>query len=150
MDYKNRIKILERKYSETNVAKGEKLNKETISEINKTYNKKLRKRQVDSVLSLVNNRDSIKHEVHDIIDDYGLKSLCSGCKAEVVISCVILYVSKTRNSEFHIEQSGLWKRYDLNWKVYSNIVGKLSMKAREERKIRTNKYYVDNEDFVRW
>ena len=150
MDYKNRIKSLEKKYSTTNINKGEELTKETISQINKEYHKKLRKRQVDSILALVNNRDSIKQEVHDIINDYGLKGFCRNCKAEVIISCVILYVCKTRNRKFDIEHSGLWKRYDLNWKVYSNVVTKLSMKSREERKIRTNKHYVDNEDFIQW
>ena len=148
--YKNRIKNLEKKYTETNVAQGEVLKKDTISQINKNYNKKLQKRRIDSILSEVFNRDSIKNEVHDIIDDYGLKELCKNCKDELIISCIILYVTKMRNTNYKIENSPLWKKYDLTWRKYSLIVSRLCYKAREERNIRTNKYYVDNEDFVRW
>ena len=150
MDYGQRIKILERKYSETNVAKDEVLNKDTISEINKNYNKKLRKRSVDSILSQVNNRDSIKKEVHDIVDDYGLKELCKNCKEELIISCIILYVSKARNNNFRINKSPLWDRYKITWQKYSLIVSRLAIKAREERTVNNTKYYVDNEDGVRW
>lgn len=149
-EYDNKIKKLERTYSETNVAKGEVLKKDTISQINQTYNRKLQKRRVDSILSLVFNRDSIKEEVHDIVDDYGLKELCKNCKEELIISCIILYVTRSRNTNYRIENSPLWKKYGLDWKKYSLIVSKISMKAREERKIRTNKYYIDNEDLVRW
>ena len=150
MKYSNRIKNLEKKYSETNIAKDEVLNKDTISQINKTYNKKLRKRNVDAILNEVSNRDSIKTEVHDIVDDFGLKELCKNCKEEVIISCIILYVSRIRNNNFRIDKSPLWRKYNLTWQKYSLIVSRLCSKAREERKIRTNKYYVDNEDFIRW
>lgn len=149
MEYKRKIKNLERRFSETNVDKDEILSKETRKQINRTYYKKQQKRIVDGILNEVKNRNSIKEEVHDIIDETPLKSLCANCKEEVIIATIILYCLKLRNTSYQIEKSKLWKKYDLTWKKYSLIISKLLQQTRAKQSVKT-KYYVDNEDFIRW
>lgn len=128
----NRIKYLQRTYSETNVARDECLSKETISDINKKYHKRQRQRKVDAILNNVRNKDSIKKEVHQIVEEIpNFKVLCSGCKEELIISVIILYVQKTRNSRYHVEATGLWKKYELNWQKYSLILTRLLMETRK-------------------
>ena len=132
----NRIKYLERKYSETNVAQGEILSSPTIQRINKKYNDNQRKRRVDGILNDVKNKDSIKEEVHQIITEVPLKKLCANCKEEVIISVIILYTLKCRNSRFHIERHKLWKKYDLSWQKYSLILTRLLNETRKASLIR--------------
>lgn len=128
----NRIKYLQRTYSETNVARDECLSKETISDINKKYHKRQRQRKVDAILNNVRNKDSIKEEVHQIVEEIpNFKVLCSGCKEELIISVIILYVQKTRNSRYHVESTGLWRKYGLNWQKYSLILTRLLMETRK-------------------
>lgn len=150
MNYKTRIKRLERKYSERNIAEGEELSKDMTRKIKQNYYKKQQKRTIDGILNDVKNKDSIKHEVHDIIDDYGVRELCKNCKEEVIIVCIILYCLKTRNPNRDVSTYHIWNKYEITWQKYSLILARLLQKAREERKIKTNKYYVDNEDFIRW
>lgn len=149
-DYKQTIKKLERKYSETNIAQGEVVSKDTKKRINQNYYQKQQKRIVDGILNDVKNKDSIKNEVHDIIDDYGVKELCKNCKEEIIISSIIIYCLKTRNPNRDVSTYHIWNKYGLTWQKYSLVLTRLLQKAREERKIKTNKYYVDNENFVRW
>lgn len=149
MSYKNRIKNLERKYSETNVARQECLSKDRISKINKKYNKNQQRRRVDALLNNVKNKDSIKREVHDIVRSNTLKDLCYNCKEEQIIAVIILYVQRTRNSRFRIEKTGLWKRYDLSWRRYGLIVERLLESERRVKPIKTDRL-VDNEDFIWW
>ena len=149
MSYKNRIKSLEKKYSETNVARQECLSKDRISKINKKYNKNQQRRRVDALLNNVKNKDSIKREVHDIVRSNTLKDLCYNCKEEQIIAVIILYVQRTRNSRFRIEKTGLWKRYDLSWRRYGLIVERLLESERRVKPIKTDRL-VDNEDFIWW
>ena len=122
----NRIKYLEKKYSETNVAKGEVLLKSSISRINKNYYTNQKRRRVDGILNEVKNRDSIKEEVHQIVASIpSLKEICRNCKEETIIAVIILYVQKTRNSRFYPERTKLWSKYELDWKIYSLILLRL-------------------------
>lgn len=150
MDNKRRIKNLERKYSKTNVAQGEKLPKSRISEINKTYNENQKKRRVDGILNKVKNRDTIKEEVHQIAADIPTSYLCYNCKEELVIAAIILYVSKTRNKKYRIETTALWNEYNLDWRKYALIVERLLKWTRENKTYIKNDNVVDNEDFIRW
>ncbi len=148
MSYSNRIKSLERKYSETNVSKGECLPKSRISKINKDYYKNQQRRRVDTILNNVKNKDSIKEEVHDIVKHNTLKELCYNCKEETIIAAIILYVQHNRNRHYRIESTGLWANYDLSWRKYSVIVERLLMKERRENKpIRSDKV-VDIVDYI--
>lgn len=126
----NRIKYLQRKYSETNIAQGEVLPKQRISQINKTYNDNQKRRRVDGILNKVKNRDSIKEEVHQIVNEIPLKSLCYNCKEELVIAAIILYVSKTRIKGYRIDRTALWNEYNLDWQKYALIVTNLAKETR--------------------
>lgn len=147
MNYKTRIKILEKKYSETNVSKGEVLPKSRISKINKDYYKNQQKRRVDTILNNVKNKDSIKEEVHDIVKHNTLKELCYNCKEETIIAAIILYVQHNRNRKYRIEHTGLWNRYGLSWRKYSVIVEHLLMNERRGKPVRTDKV-VDIVDYI--
>lgn len=149
LSYKNHIRNLEKKYSETNIAQGEVLNTDTIRRINRKYNKNQQKRRVDAILNNVRNKDSIKEEVHDIIGDVELKSLCWNCREEQIIAIIILYVQRARDSKYRIDRTGLWRRYELSWLKYSLIVERL-LKWTRERTVVNSKVKVDNEQFIRW
>ena len=126
-----RIKYLEKKYSETNVAKGELLSPSTIKRINKNYNQNQKRRRVDAILNNVKNKDTIKDEVHNIVDNTSLKSLCYNCSEEQIIAVVILYVSKTRVKGYRIDRTKLWNEYNLNWQRYGLIISNLLKDVRE-------------------
>lgn len=149
MSYKTDILNLEKKYSETNVSQGEALSNETKKRINQNYNRNQQKRRVDAILNNVKNKDSLKEEVHDIIRTVNLKELCKNCKEEVIIAVIILYVQKSRNSEFRVNRTRLWREYDLTWLKYSLILERLLQQTRESKPIRTNKK-VDNEQLIYW
>lgn len=150
MNYKNRIRNLEKKYSETNIAYDEILNTESIRKINQNYNQNQQKRRVDAILNNVRNKESIKKEVHDITKNVCLKDLCKNCKEELIISCIILYVQRTRNPQYRIDRTGLWSKYEITWLKYSLIVERLLHWTRENKTYIKNDEMVDNEDFVRW
>lgn len=150
MNYKNRIKHLERKYKETSIAKDEMLSNDSIRKINKRYEKNQRKRRIDSILNNVKNKDSIKEEVHNIADEIPIKKICRNCQEGEVIAIVILYVQRTRNSNYRIDRTALWKEYKVSWRKYSLIVERLLEWTRKEKTFIKNDDKVDNEDFVRW
>lgn len=150
LSYKNRIKYLERKYKETNVAKDEKLSGDSIRKINKTYDKNQRKRKVDTILNNVKNKNSLKEEVHNIADGIPIGEICKNCKESEVIAIIILYVQRTRNSDYRIERTALWKEYNMTWRKYSLIVERLLNWTREQKTFIKNDNKVDNEDFIRW
>ena len=150
MSYKNRIRNLERKYSETNVGKNEMLNTDTIRKINKNYNKNQQKRRVDAILNNIKNKDSIKEEVHDIIKNVELKSLCWNCREEQIIAIIILYVQRSRNSNYRVDRTSLWREYELSWLKYSLIMERLLKWTREQQTMIKTDRKVDNEDLIRW
>ena len=131
-----RIQKLQREYSETNIKKGEILPNHTVSRINKNYRNNQRKRRVDGLLNHVRNKDMIKEEVHQIVDDIpSLTTICRGCKEEVIISAIILYVLKSRDPRYHVERHGLWKKYELTWQRYSLIISRLLQESRKSKKL---------------
>ena len=144
-----RIKYLEKKYSETNISKGEVLSNESKKRINKNYNKNQQRRRVDAILNNVKNKDSLKEEVHDIVKNNPLKQLCKNCKEEEIISIIILYVQRIRNPSYRIDRTGLWKKYNISWRKYSMIVERILKNERENKPIRTDKK-VDNEQLIYW
>lgn len=150
MSYQKRIENLEKKYSETNISKGEMLFPSTIRKINKTYDKNQQKRRVDAILNNVKNKDSIKKEVHDITKNITLKDLCKNCKEETIIAVIILYVQRTRNPQYRINRTGLWVKYDVTWLKYSLIIERLLKWTRENKTFIKNDDKVDNEDLIRW
>lgn len=150
MSYEKHIRNLEYKYSETNIAKGEVLFPDTIRTINRKYNSNQQKRRVDAILNNVKNKDSIKEEVHDIIGNVELKSLCKNCKEEVIIAIIILYVQRSRNPQYRVNRTKLWKDYDLDWLKYSLIMERLLKWTRERQTFIKNDNKVDNEDLIRW
>ena len=131
-----RIEKLQREFSETNIKKGEMLSSETRSRINKNYKKNQLHRRVDGVLNHIRNKDTVKDEVHQIIDDLPtLQDLCRGCKEEVIISVIILYTLKSRNPRYYVERTSLWNKYGLTWQKYSLIVSRLLQASRESKKL---------------
>lgn len=150
MSYSNRIRNLERKYSETNVSKDEVLNTDTVRRINQKYNKNQQKRRVDAILNNIKNKDSIKEEVHDIIKNVELKSLCWNCREEQIIAIIILYVQRTRNSKYRVDRTSLWREYELSWLKYSLIIERLLKWTREQQTMIKTDRKVDNEDLIRW
>ena len=150
MSYSNRIRNLERKYSETNVSKDEVLNTDTVRRINRKYNKNQQKRRVDAILNNIRNKDSIKEEVHDIVKNVELKSLCWNCREEQIIAIIILYVQRTRNSKYRVDRTSLWREYELSWLKYSLIIERLLKWTREQQTMIKTDRKVDNEDLIRW
>ena len=126
-----RIRYLEKKYSETNVAKGELLSAATIKRINKNYYSNQKRRRVDAILNNVKNKDTIKEEVHNIVENVSLKELCYNCGEEQIIAVIILYVSKTRVKGYRIDRTALWNEYQLNWQRYGLIISNLLKEFRE-------------------
>lgn len=127
-----RLKYLEKKYSETNVAKDEIL---PISKkvINKKYYNNQKRRRVDMILNEVKNRNTIKEEVHQIVKTIGdFNNICRNCTDEIIIATIILYVQKTRNTRFYPERTRLWRKYDLNWKTYSLILSRILEYTRKQ------------------
>lgn len=130
----NRIKYLEKKYSETNVAKGECLTKETIYNINKNYQDKLKKRQIDSLLNEIRNPLTVKDEVYGICDEVdNLKQLCRTCSIEQIITVVILYVQRLHNPRLIEEDTHIWRKYKLTWKRYALITSRILTITRKRR-----------------
>lgn len=150
LKYEKRIEMLEKRFSETNVAKDEVLSTESIRKINRTYDKNQQKRRVEAILNNVKNKDSIKDEVLDITKNVMLKDLCKNCKEEMIIAAIILYVQRTRNSQYRINRTALWKKYKLDWLKYGLIIERLLKWTREQKTYIKNDNKVDNEDFVRW
>lgn len=133
-NYEKRIEKLQKRYSETNIAKDEELPLETRRRIKKNYNRNLQRRRVDGVLNYVKNKDSIKEEVHKIIEELpSLKMLCNNCSEEVIISVICLYVLKSRNPRYHVERTALWNRFELNWQKYSLIISRILQETRKQR-----------------
>lgn len=148
LSYKSHIRNLEKKYSETNIAQGEVLNTDTIRRINRKYNENQQKRRVDAILNNVRNKDSIKEEVHDIIGDVELKSLCWNCREEQIIAIIILYVQRARDSRYRIDRTGLWRRYELSWLKYSLIVERLLKWTREQKRLPLKKKDLNNNKVI--
>lgn len=136
MRYDKRIQTLEKRHSETNIGKDEILSQSTIRKINQTYNKNQQKRRVDALLNNVRNKDSIKEEVHEIIGDVKLKTLCYNCSEEQIIAIIILYVQRTRNPKHRIDRTRLWREYDITWLKYSLILERLLKFTREKTPVK--------------
>ena len=150
LSYNKRIHYLEKKYSETNIARGEKLSASTKKRINKNYNQNQQRRRVDAILSDVKKKESIKKEVHDIVQNAPLKELCKNCKDEPIITILILYVQTTRNPHYRIDRTALWQKYEVTWLKYSLIIERLLQWTREQKTfIKTDKK-VDNEQLICW
>lgn len=130
MDYERRINYLQKKYSETNVGMGEELFKQSIQRINKNYYSNQQRRRVDGILNKARNRNTVKEEVHQIVADYPVKSLCYNCKEDEIIAAIILYVSRARVKSYRIDRTALWKEYNLTWQKYALIVTNLLREVR--------------------
>lgn len=130
MDNERRINYLQKKYSETNVGMGEELFKPSIQRINKNYYSNQQRRRVDGILNKARNRNTVKEEVHQIVADYPVKSLCYNCKEDEIIAAIILYVSRARVKSYRIDRTALWKEYNLTWQKYALIVTNLLREVR--------------------
>ena len=130
----NRIKYLEKRYSQMNITKDECVSKEYHAKINKNYNNSLKKRQIDMLLTEIRNPLTVKDEVHGICAEIdNLKTLCRTCKVEQIIAVIILYVQRIHNNNLYEEKTALWNHYDLTWKLYSRIVARLLVETRKRR-----------------
>ena len=130
MDNERRINYLQKKYSETNVGMGEELFQPSIQRINKNYYSNQQRRRVDGILNKARNRNTVKEEVHQIVADYPVKSLCYNCKEDEIIAAIILYVSRARVKSYRIDRTALWREYNLSWQKYALIVTNLLREVR--------------------
>lgn len=134
MDNYDRIKYLEKKYNEYNVNKDETLYGETRKTINKNYYNTQKTHLIDSLLTEINNPQTVKKEVYGIIREFdNLKVLCYKCKIEQIIAVIILYVQRLHNNILKEEKTRLWNHYDLSWKLYGRIVARLLRETRKSK-----------------
>lgn len=132
----NRIRYLEEKYSETNIAQGEILSKETKYKINHNYQKTQKRRIIDSILLQTNNPNTIKEEVHNICEEVDdLKRLCRTCSIEQIVTVIILYVQRLHNPRFVEEERSIWRKYQISWKMYGKIMANLLRETRRNRRL---------------
>lgn len=131
-----RIKNLEKKYSETNIAPHEVVSPSFRQQINKNYYDNQQRRLVDAVLNEIPNKSAVKEEVHDIVANVTLKDLCRTCKEEMIISVIILYCLKNYYKDFRVERHRLWSEYDITWRKYGLILGNLLKITREQTGIK--------------
>ena len=127
----NRINYLQKVYSTTNKAPGEKV---TRKPLDKQRNINLKNRRIDELLTYINNPYTVKEEVHQIcteVDD--LKQLCPKCKFEQIVAVIILYVQRIYNNKLIEERTKLWREFDLTWKLYGRIVGRILVLTREKK-----------------
>ena len=130
---RNRLKHLEYEYGETNLNSDEIVSKAYRSQINRKYKEKQDIFIIDSVLYQLdpNVQKMIKTEVYQICNNVRFKELCYNCAIEEIIACIILYVWKTRHKKLREEQTGLWRKYNLSWRKYALVLGRLLQKTRE-------------------
>lgn len=139
MNYKeNRINHLIDKYGETKVAPYECLPKDSRAKINKGYYKNnIQKNRVQQILNETTTTKQIEIEVHELIINLDtLKQLCPRCKEEQIISTIILFIIRTYNNNFIEERTKIWKKYSLNWKIYSRIIANLLKELRKKQPIK--------------
>ena len=134
----NRINRLKYEFGETNLNSDEIVSAVYRKEINKKYYNKQNFFIIDSVLADLDNhvRKMVKVEVYDICKKVRFKDLCHTCKVEQIIAIIILYVWKTRHAKLREDQTGLWKKYDITYKKYALVLGRLLQKSRENSAIK--------------
>lgn len=127
-----RIKNLEKKYSETNIAPQEIVSSGLRQQINHNYYTNQQRRLVDAILNEIPNKSAVKKEVHDIVANVTLKDLCRTCKEEMIISVIILYCLNNYYTDFRVERHRLWSEYNITWRKYGLIIANLLTKTREQ------------------
>lgn len=133
----NRIQYLIDKYGETKIAPYECLSKDSRAKINQQYYKNnIQKNRVQQILNETNTIKQIETEVHELIQKTELKQLCPKCKEEQIISTIILFIIRTYNNNFIEERTRIWKKYKLNWKIYSRIIANLLKNMRKNQPIK--------------
>lgn len=133
----NRIQYLIDKYGETKIAPYECLPKDSRAKINQQYYKNnIQKNRVQQILNETNTTKQIETEVHELIQKTELKQLCPKCKEEQIISTIILFIIRTYNNNFIEERTRIWKKYKLNWKIYSRIIANLLKNMRKNQPIK--------------
>lgn len=132
--YANRIKYLSKEYSETHASREECFitNSPIKKRLNKNYKDKQLKQLVDDVLIDVSQRKIIREEVMFIVLHNNLSKLCGNCSREKIISVIILFVLRGYNPKLKEEEHKLWKKYDLNWKIYARIIANILRNIRSK------------------
>lgn len=91
---------------------------------------------MQQILNETNTTKQIETEVHELIQKTELKQLCPRCKEEQIISTIILFIIRTYNNNFIEERTRIWKKYKLNWKIYSRIIANLLKNMRKNQPIK--------------
>ena len=140
MSYEKKIRRLEYEYGESNLNSRELVSPTYRKKINKKYYDKQNIFIIDGVLAELepNVMRMIKKEVYQICNSVVLKELCYNCKIEAIIAAIILYVWRTRHKQLRVEQTKLWKKYDLDWRKYALIMSRLLQKTRERGILKRN------------
>ena len=133
MHNKNRINYLSREYNETHLNSGELVTSSLKSEINKNYYDREQLKMVDDVLYTLPSYTAnlLKDQVYYVVKNFRLKSLCSRCKTEVIIACIVIFVWRGFNQRLVIDDNSLWKKYNLSWELYGKVMDNLLRKTRE-------------------
>lgn len=134
---KNRIRYLEKEYSEYHMNSDELITPSLKATINRNYRDLENIRMVDWVLGMAtdNVQKLIKKEVYQICKTHVLKELCSRCKVNQIIAAICIYVWKRNNSNLIIDDNIFWKEYNLTWEKYAKIITNLLIKTRQKNRL---------------
>lgn len=132
---KNRVNYLTNEYTRTHLNSEEMVSSAFKNKITKNYRDTERIKLVDEVLYTLPSYTAsiLKKETYYIIKRYRLKELCSRCKTETIIACIIIFIWKGHNKRLVIDKNKLWDKYELSWEIYGKIIDNLLRKTRERR-----------------
>lgn len=104
--------------------KYEKLNEKLIRYAEPTINVNLKDKLVDAeVIAKEIKLNSFEiNEVKDIISKIkDLKKLCANCNSDLILAVICFRTKRRYNKRCHIERYADWKKYNINWRIYSLI-----------------------------
>ena len=127
MNYTNRINYLVKEYSETHANSEEVFvpNSPVKKRINQNNRNAGLRKEINKVLVDVKQKEIIFKDVEHICQKNNFRSLCGNCSREKIIAIISLYVLRQYNPKLKEEESKLWKKHDLNWRIYSRIMANL-------------------------
>lgn len=130
---RNRITYLSKEYNETHLNSQELVSSKFKSDTNKKYYDREQIKIVDDVLYTISSftANLLKEQVYYIVKHFRLKELCSRCKTEVIVACIVIFVWKGFNKRLIIDDNRLWREYGLSWEVYGRVMDNLLRKTRE-------------------
>lgn len=131
-----RIKFLENKYAPHKLSNGEKVSKEYESKINR---KRYRLRRYFEVKNIAHeykfNVDSLTKAMFLIekIDD--IQSLHRKATLKQIIASILLFCKYENKLIARVDESKIWKDYNLNWKLYCIVIMNMLIYYRQQNNV---------------